>query len=97
MGIQFIMYAMPKVLDTNVIFIVSSSGSSLRLFKTTMGTTFELFHPNPPNYDTRSPLLRMYEDPKNKDIFYQDQSHNFYRPILPPDLSEEEEKGSYLG
>ncbi|KAI5078961.1 hypothetical protein GOP47_0006632 [Adiantum capillus-veneris] len=35
----------------------------------------------------------MYEDPESKKIFYQDQTKNFYRPIPPPDLSEEEAKG----
>ena len=32
----------------------------------------------------------MYEDPETKEIYYQDQNHNFYRPIPPADLSEQE-------
>ena len=66
----------PTELDETLIFAVSSFGSSLRLFKTMMWTMFELYHPNPPNPNSTSPNLRMYEDPDTKDIFYKDQTHN---------------------
>ena len=84
---------MPTELDETLIFVVSSSGSRLRLFKTTMGTIFELYHPNPPNPNSPIPNLRMYEDPGTKDIFYMDQAHNYYKPIPPEDLSAEEAMG----
>ena len=32
----------------------------------------------------------MYEDPETKEVYYQDRNHNFYRPIPPTDLSEQE-------
>ena len=32
----------------------------------------------------------MHEVPRTKEIYYQDQNHNFYRPIPPTDLPEEE-------
>ena len=79
-----------RPIDAVIIFRLPSYGSSTRRYHTPMDIVFELFHPNPPNYVSEIPFLSMFEEPESKIIIYKDANHNYYRPIPPPDLFEEE-------
>ena len=82
-----------RQIDSVIIHHVPSFDDSTKRFKTVLGITFEVFYPDPPNCVCETPLLMMLEEPESKIIVYKDMNHNFYRPIPPSNLSEEESKG----
>ena len=80
-----------NVIDFAIVFCLPTHNDEQnKWFTTALGITFERFLPNPPKNVSKRPLLRMLEEPESKIIVYQDVQQNFYRPIPPHDMTEDE-------